>query len=68
VRVALRAQLIDHRRQKVIGTRSFEIFEPAPSEDAYGGVIAANRAATRLLDELAQWVIATMNENPKRGE
>jgi cholesterol transport system auxiliary component len=68
VRVALRAHLIDPRRQTVIGTRSFEVFEPAPSEDAYGGVLAANRAAAKLLGEMTDWVTATMNENSKRME
>lgn len=62
VRVALRAQLIDHKRQSVIGTGNFEVLEAAPSEDAYGGVLAANRAAGKLLDELATWVSALMAE------
>jgi cholesterol transport system auxiliary component len=63
VRVALLAQLIDHRRQNVIGTRNFEIFEAAPSEDAYGGVIAANRAAAGLLAEVTAWVTAVISES-----
>src|SRR5574342_519776 len=44
VRLALRAQLTDLKAQKIIGSRDFEVFEPAPSDDPYGGVIAANRA------------------------
>ena len=63
LRVAMRALLIDHKRQNVLGTRNFEIFEAAPSEDAYGGVLAANRAATQLLEQLAEWVSKFMNEN-----
>jgi len=62
VRLALRAQLIDHKRQSVIGTRNFEIFETAPSEDAYGGVLAANRAAAQLLEQVAAWVSALVTE------
>ena len=56
VRVALRAQLIDHKRQSIIGTRNFEIYDAAPSEDAYGGVLAANRASAELLEQIAEWV------------
>ncbi len=67
LRVAMRALLIDHKRQNVLGTRNFEIFEAAPSEDAYGGVLATNRAAARLLDQLATWVSALVNERLPEG-
>ena len=60
VRVTMRALLTDHKRQDVIGARNFEIFEAAPSEDAYGGVLAANRAAAELLEQLATWVSAVV--------
>jgi cholesterol transport system auxiliary component len=65
VRLALRAQLIDVNRQSVMGTRDFEIFEVAPSEDAYGGVVAANRATAKLLEQLAEWVITSANKIEK---
>jgi cholesterol transport system auxiliary component len=55
VRVALRAQLLDLKQYGVVGTKWFEVFEVAPSEDADGGVTAANRAAGRLLDDVAIW-------------
>ena len=63
VRFALRAQLIDAKRQSVIGARNFEIFEISSSEDAYGGVVAANQAATKLLDELTAWVSTVIDED-----
>src|SRR5215510_5205975 len=63
VRLALSAQLIDVNRQSVLGTRDFEIFEAAPSEDAYGGVVAANRAATTLLEQMAGWLSAVMRDS-----
>jgi cholesterol transport system auxiliary component len=63
VRLALRAQLIDMKRRIIMDSRGFEIFEEAPTEDAYGGVIAANRAAARLLDEVAAWLVKTMRES-----
>jgi cholesterol transport system auxiliary component len=63
VRLGLRAQLIDIKRQTVIGTRHIEIFEESLSEDAYGGVLAANKASARLLDELSHWIKAVMHED-----
>jgi len=63
MRVAMRALLIDNKRQNVLGTRNFEIFEAAATEDAYGGVLAANRAAAELLEQIAEWVRQFMHEN-----
>jgi cholesterol transport system auxiliary component len=65
VRLALRGQLIDVKRQSVMGTRDFEAFEAAPSDDAYGGVVAANRAAATLLEQLAEWVITSADKIEK---
>jgi cholesterol transport system auxiliary component len=63
VRLALRVQLIDLKQQRIIGTRDLEVFEEAPSDDAYGAVIAANRATAKLLEQLAAWVSTTMSTN-----
>jgi len=67
VRVGLRAQLIDIKRRIVIGARNFEVFAASPSEDAYGGVVAANEASAKLLDELTDWVATVMNEDSPAG-
>lgn len=56
IRLALRAQLIDTRKQTILATRYFEVIEPAVSDDAYGGVAAANHATTKLVTELAAWL------------
>lgn len=56
--ITLRAQLVDLTEQRVIATRLFDVREPAPSGDAYGGVQAANRAVARLLEELAGFCAA----------
>ncbi len=64
VRVALRLQLVALGEQKILGTKRFELTEPAPSEDAYGGVSAANRAVSRLLDQAAAWVSSCVSEGP----
>lgn len=55
VRFTLRARLLDLAKRRVVASSAFEAVEPAPSDDPYGGVIAANRAAARVLDEVASW-------------
>jgi cholesterol transport system auxiliary component len=57
VRVTLRAKLIDVATSHVLSTQLFEAVEPAPSEDAAGGVQAANRAVARLLGEITAFVL-----------
>ncbi len=53
VRFTLRAYLVDNATRRVLGSREFEAVVEAASEDAYGGVTAANQAARIVLDELA---------------
>jgi len=60
VRLALRAHVVDLKKPAIIATRHFEIFETAPSDDPYGGVQAANRAAEKLLTELSEWLDTTL--------
>lgn len=55
VRITFRAQLIDLQTHRVVATQQFDLYETAATEDAYGGVVAANVAVNRLLDELAQF-------------
>lgn len=52
VELALRAQLYDVKGRKVLAVREFTAAENAASEDAYGGVLAANRALARVLSQL----------------
>ena len=56
VRLSVRAQIIDTKKPAILATRSFEVLEAAPTEDAYGGVLAANQAAAKLLIEMADWL------------
>ena len=55
VRLTLRAQLIDTDARRVLAAAEFDETEAAPSDDPYGGVIAANRALARLLERLTQF-------------
>ena len=58
VELALHAQLVDLRDGRVLAAQDFELTENAPSDDPYGGVVAANRALARLLGELAAFCAA----------
>ncbi|MBH0191829.1 MAG: hypothetical protein HP492_08760 [Nitrospira sp.] len=65
VRVAVRAQLVEVKESRLVGARVFEAVEKAQSDDAYGGVVAANRAIAALLDDLALWLRECMRHSPE---
>jgi cholesterol transport system auxiliary component len=52
VRLTLRVELIDTASKRVLAVRELDEVEAAPSDDPYGGVVAANRALERLLGRL----------------
>lgn len=54
-RFTLRAHLFDVAERRTLATEEFEAVEPAPSEDPYGGVVAANRAVARAIGDVAKW-------------
>jgi cholesterol transport system auxiliary component len=58
VELTLRAQLYDLKAKQVLAVREFGATESAASEDAYGGVIAANRALERVLGQVADFCAA----------
>ena len=55
MRITLRAQLVGLQENRVLATQLFDVRETAASEDAYGGVQAANRATAALLQQLADF-------------
>ncbi|MEJ8813194.1 ABC-type transport auxiliary lipoprotein family protein [Variovorax ureilyticus] len=55
VRLTLRAVLIDTATRKVVASREFDARVDAPTDDPYGGVIAAQQAVSRLVAELASF-------------
>ena len=67
VRLALRARLVESKTQRVLGARGFEVVEEAPSDDADGGVVAATRAAEKLLDALAGWAAGCVGRQQGTG-
>lgn len=57
VQLTLRAQLIDVRGKRLLAEQQFDEVENADSEDAYGGVTAANRLLQRVLGKLAGFCV-----------
>ena len=60
VRLVLRAQLIDSANRQVLATRAFEQSASSASEDAPGGVAAAQVAVSAVLADLAAWCQAVV--------
>lgn len=59
LRLTLRATLVDDKSRRVLALHEFEVIEPASSDDAYGGVLAANRAVQKVVDQLAGFLATT---------
>ncbi len=53
VHFTLRATLVDSASRRVLATREFDAFATSPTEDPYGGVLAADQAVANVLEELA---------------
>lgn len=65
VRFTLRAGLVDDKTRRVVARREFDASVAAASDDAYGGVVAANRAVQTTLRELAAFVAETVLGAPE---
>lgn len=57
VQLTLRAQLTDVKDKRVLAVQLFDVSEPAQTDDAYGGVIAANRALQHVLAQLLEFCL-----------
>lgn len=55
VHLTVRAQLSDIQGKRVLASREFNIVEASTSEDPYGGVLATNRAAGKLLQQISEF-------------
>ena len=67
VQLTLRAQLMDVRGKRLLAAKQFDAVETATSEDAYGGVTAANRLLQRVLGELAEFCVHATADRPQSG-
>jgi len=59
VRFTLRANLVDNKTREVLAWREFDTSVAATSEDAYGGVVAANRAVATVLENVSAFSAET---------
>lgn len=57
VRFTLRTTLVATATRRILGAREFEAVVAAPSNDPYGGVLAAGRAVDQVLKELAAFCV-----------
>ncbi len=67
VRIALRIQMIKLPDYLVLATRLFNAVEEASTEDAYGGAVAANQAANKLVSEVAGWLSGCVSVGQRTG-
>jgi cholesterol transport system auxiliary component len=62
VQFVLRAYLVHEKNREVVGWREFDESLDAPSEDAQGGVVAANRVVQKVLKALSLFVLQCVAE------
>ena len=67
VQLTLRAQLMDVHGKRFLAAQQFDEVENATSDDAYGGVSAANRLVQRVLGELAEFCVNASDHELKSG-
>jgi len=58
--IGLRASLIERNTRKLLAQKNFNITAKAPSADAAGAVSALGAASNQLLNELVNWLAATL--------
>jgi cholesterol transport system auxiliary component len=67
VHFTLRATLVDSSSRRVLQTREFDAYATAPSEDPYGGVLAAQQAVGSVVKELAAFCADVLMQEGKGG-
>jgi len=63
--LSLRFQLTDYGARTVIATREVSVREPMLERNSYAGVIAANEAAAKALQQLAHFVLQATDAPPE---
>ncbi len=56
VQLQLQVQLIDLHSRNIVASRTLSFSETSSENTPYGGVVAANRAVTRLMPELVSFI------------
>lgn len=60
VRLSVRVQVVSGTTNRVVATKQFTSEVTAPQASPYGGVIAANRATSQVLAQIARFVLRTI--------
>lgn len=55
--VILQETLINSTTNEVMASKQFSVYVPAPQNNPYSGVVAANRAVAALANEIAAWAV-----------
>ena len=63
VQMTLQAHLIDLLGKRVLAVQQFDVTENADTEDAYGGVNAANRLVQRVLGQVTEFCITASDRH-----
>jgi cholesterol transport system auxiliary component len=66
-RIELRVRLVAQDGRRILATETFSDSESAPTDDAYGGVVAMNRILTRMLPRIADLAAETRFEPEAHG-
>jgi cholesterol transport system auxiliary component len=64
VHFTLRATLVDDKTRKLLAWREFDGYAPASSEDAVGGVAAANHVVQTVLSDMANFCAEAVRKAP----
>lgn len=64
--ISITFQLIEKHTGKILGARSFEVREPAPTTDAKGAAKALNDASDILCAQVITWLQETANTLPPK--
>lgn len=62
VRFSLRLYLVESKTRRVLAWREFDASVAAPSEDAYGGVVAANQAVQAALAQVSVFLAESVGQ------
>jgi cholesterol transport system auxiliary component len=63
--LSLRLQLIDYGAKQVIATKEISVRESMRERNSYAGVIAANEATAKALQQMAQYVLQATEATPE---
>jgi len=64
VEIRLRLRLVEPASGRILASRVLAEVEPASSDDPYGGVVASNRALTRLLPQVVEFTVRAARRGP----